>query len=197
MVIEYMQTKLRTKHILFGIDRDGTLIQNNDFIGARPSWKKEINFNDDVIKFIHSVQTKYKTVKIVLSNQAGVARGLFTKKRVLEINKYIDQHLHLYGIKIDNWQSCLDVDRTYAKKHPEIKFLPNYVKTQTKRKPALDMMIDGLKQLKLNIKRFDVIVILGDRLEDNQFSQNIKGKYIDVKNKTYQELLNEFTKFIS
>ena len=188
---------MKQKNVLLGIDRDGTLIKNDDFFGKNNFWKKEIELNHNVINFLFSVCTKFKTTKIVLSNQSGVARGFFTIKRVMEINTHIDYHLRLNGIKIDNWQFCPDVDNTFVKKHPEIKFTPRFVKPKTKRKPSPDMLFDGLATLKLSLTQFDHVVIFGDRNEDKELAQNIKGKYLDVNNKKYQDLLNEFIQLIS
>lgn len=188
---------MKQKNVLLIVDRDGTLIKNNNFFGKNNLWKKEIGFNQEVINFLYSVRTKFKTTKIVLSNQAGVARRLFTTRRVVEIDEYIDRHLRLNGIKIDNWQYCPDVDSVYAKKHPEIKFLPNHVKIQTKRKPRPDMLLEGLKALKLRLDDFDKIVIIGDREEDYQLANNVGGSYLDVKGKSYKELLVEFTRVVT
>jgi|SRR3989344_2581282 len=184
-------------NIVFGIDRDGTLIRDNNFFGKNANWEKEIEFNQEVINFFLHIKTKYNMTKIVITNQSGVARGLFTRKRVEEIHTFINDYLNKNKIRIDNWQYCPDVDTTFAKGHPEIIFLPKYIKDRTKRKPAPDMFFNGLKELKLRLTDFDVVVILGDRSEDEQLAKNVQGKYLNVRNKSYQDLLREFKGIIS
>jgi len=65
-------------------------------------WREELRYNDKVVSFLSYLQTKYKTTKIVVTNQAGVARGLFDCKRVEEINSCINNELAGKGIKIDD-----------------------------------------------------------------------------------------------
>ena len=102
------------KKLLLIIDRDGTIILNNDFFGRDSDWKEKIEYNSNVISLISYLQTKYKTTKIVITNQTGVARKFFTCQRVEEINNHIDTELLKRGIKIDDWKYCPNADRSYA-----------------------------------------------------------------------------------
>ena len=85
-IIEYIQQEIPSKRVLVVLDRDGTIIANDDFPGKRDDWKKALKLNSPVVSFLSYLQTKYKTTKIVVSNQSGVARGYFDKNRVEEIN---------------------------------------------------------------------------------------------------------------
>lgn len=114
-----------------------------------------------------------------------------------EINESISTYLRNQGVVIDNWQYCPDVDHAFVNKHPEIKFNPKYAKQKTNRKPAANMLLNGLKELKLNLHQFATSVILGDRDEDAELAKVVKGKYLDVKGKNYQELLEKFKQLIS
>jgi rfaE bifunctional protein nucleotidyltransferase chain/domain len=190
-IIEYIKNKINTKNILICLDRDGTIIKNNDFFGRNKDWINEIEFNKDLISFISYLQTKYKTTTIVLTNQAGIARQFFDHKRLTDINNYIDLECSSKGIKINNWQYCPYVDSLYASKHPELNLDPKYIQTKTKRKPNVDMVLDGLKELNMDIKDFDEIIIVGDRNEDKELAHNLNAKFINVKNKRYEELLEQ------
>ena len=183
--------------LLIAIDRDGTLIKNDDFFGRSKTWQTELRFNADVIDLLSYLQTKHKTTKIVVTNQSGVARRWFTHNRVEEINRFISKYLKARGVTVNNWQYCPDVDANYAKMHTEHKFNPHYIKIKTKRKPDPAMIFEGLKKLKMRINQFDQIIILGDRNEDAELAKNVNGKYLDVKNKTYNELCSEFTELIT
>ena len=177
------------KNTLVIVDRDGTIIKNDDFFGRNKDWNKELEYNEDVVSFLSYLQTKYKTTKIVISNQAGVARRFFITKLVEKINETINSYLALKGIKIDNWQYCPFVDAIYASKHPEFNINPKYIQEKTKRKPNPDMVFDALKMLKKNINEFDDIIVIGDRDEDKELAENLKGKFIDVTDKKYSSLI--------
>ena len=193
-IIEYVKNELDRKEVLLIIDRDGTLIMNDDFPGKNNTWKEELQLNDDVISYISYLQTKYATTKMVASNQAGVARGYFDCARVEEINSHLGSLLKAKGIILDNWQYCPDVDSVYAElKKNELKLNLNYVKDKPKRKPNTDMVIDGLKALKREMSEFAHVVVIGDREEDKILADNLKVKFVDVKEKKYEEMKMQFS----
>jgi phosphoglycolate phosphatase-like HAD superfamily hydrolase len=43
----------------------------------------------------------------------------------------------------------------------------------------------------MDIKDFDEIIIVGDRNEDKELAHNLNAKFINVKNKRYEELLEQ------
>lgn len=188
-IIEYIKNEVDTKNILLIIDRDGTIVEDADFLGKNKEWHKDIKYKDDVIDFISTIQTKYKTTKIVLTNQTGVARGFFDCKTVEKINAHINDELARRGINIDNWQYCPHADREYALKKSELKIKPEFIKDKTKRKPNTDMVLDAMNELKKDINEFTSIIVIGDRLEDKELAENLKAKFVDVTGKSYDELL--------
>lgn len=192
-IIEYVKDKIDDKVILLILDRDGTLIEDKNFLGKNKTWRDEIKLNEDVIDLILQIQKKYFTVKIVVTNQAGVARGYFTNKTVQDINHYIGKLLFEKNIKIDNWQYCPDVDSKYKERNKdEFKLNPEYVKNKTKRKPNTDMVFDGLKEFKKKIDYFDKIFVIGDKKDDEELAKNLKVKYISVKHKSSEEMIKDF-----
>lgn len=192
-IIEYVKNEIKEKTILLVIDRDGTLIGNNDFLGKNENWPEELRLNEPVISFISALQTKFLTTKIVVTNQAGVAKGYFDCNTVEKINNKINEKVSTKGVKIDNWQYCPDIDSAYAElMRDKQQFNPNYVKGITKRKPHTTMVGDGLKALGKKLEDFDDILVLGDRHEDKELANNLKAKFIDVNGKNYEELKKEF-----
>ena len=192
-LIEYIKNKLDRKNILLILDRDGTIINNNDFLGRKSNWKDEISLKKEVIEFVSFIQLKYNTTKIVVSNQSGVARDYFDCKTVENINHYIGKLLERKGITIDNWQYCPYVDSKYAElKKGEIKFNPRFISKKTKRKPNVDMVYDGLKALNKRLRDFSKVIVLGDKSEDEELAKNLDAASILVNNKTYEGMVKEF-----
>ncbi len=192
-IIEYIKNELDVSHLLLVIDRDGTLIENDDFLGRNEDWKRELRLNEAVVSYLSYLQTKYKTTKIVVTNQAGVARGYFDCSRVEEINRHLDTVLQGKGLIIQNWQYCPEVEASYAElKKQELTFIADFVKEKTKRKPSPEMVDDGLQQLQKKKEDFTEVLVLGDREEDKGLAQNLMVKFIDVNGKGYEELLKEF-----
>lgn len=196
-IIEYIKNVVDRKEILLIIDRDGTIIENNDFFGKDDNWKKELKYNMGVVNALSTLQAKYNTTKVVVTNQAGVARKFFDCKRVEEINRQIDLDLKWFGIEIDDWQYCPDIDSEYASLHPEFELDKRFVKDVTKRKPSSSMVLDSLKVLGKKLESFSKVIVLGDREEDANLSKNLNAGFIDVKGKGYEELISECARSIN
>jgi rfaE bifunctional protein nucleotidyltransferase chain/domain len=194
-IIDYIKTKLKDNTLLIAIDRDGTLIDNGNFFGTKASWKKDMKLVDDVVNFLIFLQTKYKTTKIVVTNQSGVARGHFTLGRLCDINIYLHDVLTKKGLKLDSWQYEPNVDESFAKKHTELALKKEYIKFKTRRKPSVQMVLDALTELKKNLSDFSDILVLGDMEADEGLAKNLKAHFINVKGKKYDELLREFALF--
>ncbi|MCB9358485.1 HAD-IIIA family hydrolase [Candidatus Woesearchaeota archaeon] len=179
-MIDYIKNELDVKKILLVLDRDGTLIEDQDFLGKDEDWRSHTLLLDPVISLISFIQTKYKTTKIVISNQTGVARKLFTCARVEEINSYVGSLLNQKNIRIDNWQYSPQADSSYADSHPELDFDMDFVKEKSTRKPNTAMVDNALKELNMTKEDFSTIIMIGDRKEDEGLAKNLGALFIDA-----------------
>jgi len=194
-IIDYIKSKVNREQILVIIDRDGTLIEDQNFLGRHTTWKKNVKLNKNVVHVISYIQTKANAINIVITNQAGVARGYFDCKRVEEINSYIAHLLKENNVVIHNWQYCPDVDSVYAESK-KIYFKKEFTRKKTRRKPNPDMVFDALTSLNMKLGDFSKIVVIGDRHEDEGLAKKINAVYIDVKGKNYDELIPKFESII-
>lgn len=190
-IIEYIQQEIPSKRVLVVVDRDGTIIANDDFPGKRDDWKKALKLNSPVVSFLSYTQTKYKTTKIVVSNQSGVARGYFDTQRVEKINETVNELLKKQGIKIDAWQYCPNVSVEFARARPEIAWQRTFVKKITKRKPSPAMVTDALNQLGKKISDFDAVFVLGNSDDDKGLAHALNARWMDVRGTTYDKLLKQ------
>lgn len=197
-VIKYIREKAKGGKILLGIDRDGTLIENIAFLGKERNWQEQVKLKKNVIDLLSYIQTKYDAVKIVISNQQGVARGYFGTKTVEAVNNYIDGLLKAKGIIINNWQYCPDADVKYASRKAleGVQFDRRFIKNKTERKPGTGMLMKALRELRINISEFDKAVIIGDSEDDMLLAKNINGAFIYVHNKSYERMRIEFDKAV-
>ena len=179
--------------LLLIIDRDGTLILNDDFPGREKNWPESVVLNKPVVELISYLKEKFDTTSIVVSNQAGIAHGYFNIGTVQSINMYIDKELKKQGLNIDSWQFCPHVDEHYKRKYPTVNFVTEFLSEKTKRKPSPDMVFDGLKELKKDIVDFDEIIVLGNNKVDSDLADNLNSMFINVTNKTRDQLISEIS----
>lgn len=90
----------REKKPAIFLDRDGVIIVEKNFLKD----PEEIEFYPGAIEALKAIGDEY--IKIVISNQSGVARGYFTSADVEKINTHISSILKMSGISIDAWYFC-------------------------------------------------------------------------------------------
>jgi len=134
------------------VDRDGTLIQDKNFI----SKVEDVEFVPGSIKAVKIFKEMgYKVV--IVSNQSGVGRGILTEKIVDKINEFILNQLK---------KESLDIDGVYYCPHsPE--------ENCECRKPNLEMVNQASSKLNLNLKNSWAV---GDKLSDVMLGKNMGGK---------------------
>lgn len=83
------------------LDRDGTLIEDTGY----PHKISQVRFMPGAAEAIRLFKTNgYKVV--VVTNQAGVARGYFTEEAVKEVNEYLVCTLSAQGATVDAVYYC-------------------------------------------------------------------------------------------
>ena len=131
--------KVYKRKALF-IDRDGTIIKHVPYIKNA----------DQVELILHVVKKMEKAQKLgylllLVSNQAGIEKGIMTKKEFNEITKKMNDLLAWYGIFLDKEYYCFTRDDA----HPD-------------RKPNPGMLIQAQKDWNLDMSQ---CVMVGDRAE--------------------------------
>jgi histidinol-phosphate phosphatase family protein len=181
--------------LLILVDRDGTIIDDMDFLGKNENWKSEIRYKPEVVGLIKYMQ-QHPSKSFVITNQGGVARKLYTCQTVEDIHSLLDEHLRSEGVVFDDWNYCPDVDTKYAELKKDIDFDMEYVKEKTKRKPSAGMVDEVLARNGLELSQFSKIVMLGDKDDDRGLAESVNGGFIDVVGKSYEELRDEFDSLI-
>lgn len=135
-------------HALFA-DRDGTVIVDKHFL----SDPDQIEFIDGSVEALkHAQNLGFKIV--IVSNQSGVARGLFDVAAVDRMNAHLVQMLAQKGV---------EVDAVYYCPHLAEGQVAEYSITCNCRKPAPGMLEEAALQLGVDLRRSYVV---GDKLDD-------------------------------
>ena len=146
------------------VDRDGTLIEEKNFLQNPDEIKPEEN-SIEALKI--AKEAGYKI--IVVSNQSGVARGYFAENEVSEINKRIFDIFATQGIHIDQFLYCPHLK---GAKFPQYNIYCNC------RKPAPGMVEAAIQRFNINpFKSF----VIGDKLADVKLGHVVGSKSILVR----------------
>jgi D-glycero-alpha-D-manno-heptose 1-phosphate guanylyltransferase len=140
--------KEKFKPCLF-LDRDGVLIKHIAYM-HKP---EEVELTPAVVDLLKFAQDK-SWWKVVVTNQAGVARGYFAADDCEQVHREIERQLAAKGITLDAWHSCFT--------HPEgsVKELR---RESLLRKPGPGMVLKACEQFPIDLSRS---LMIGDNVSD-------------------------------
>lgn len=168
------------------LDRDGTINVEKNYL-----------YKIEDFEFIQGVPEAIKLLNdagylvIVITNQAGIARGYYTEEDMHKLHRYINQELIKYGAHIDAYYFC---------PHHPVHGIGEYKKDCNCRKPKTGMLEAAIKDFDIDVsksymfgdKEWDVeagerMGVLGFRVDDheNELLQKVKTiverEYIENK----------------
>jgi D-glycero-D-manno-heptose 1,7-bisphosphate phosphatase len=143
-----------TKSRALLLDRDGVINDDITYVGTIDRF----HFLPDVFAFLRAVQDcGYRLA--VLTNQSGVARGLYAAQDDADVTAHMLAELRREGIQIELTLAAFE--------HPEGS-IPAYARESFWRKPNPGMVLESIRRLDLDPARS---AFLGDTLRDMQAAQ--------------------------
>jgi len=162
------------KNIAVFLDRDGTI-------------NEEVGYLDDLAK-IKIIPTAFEAIRlinaigmktVVITNQAGVARGLFSEEFVNTTHEFLSDILRRKNAFIDGFYYC---------PHHPTEGVGHYRQVCACRKPAAGMLLRAAGDLNIDLSRS---FIVGDRYNDMEAGKKVGAKCILVKTGFGQSLLQD------
>ena len=120
------------------LDRDGVINRDGDHVYKI----KDFKFFKDTFEALLKIPKEYK--KIIITNQAGIAKGLYTLKDFQTLNKWM-----LAQFK----KNHITIDKVYFCPHHEKGTIKKYAKKCTCRKPRPGMILKAIKTYKIDAKK--------------------------------------------
>lgn len=149
------------------LDRDGVI---NEDIGY-PYKAEHIVFRDGIFSLC-KIARKKGYILVVVTNQAGVAKGIYTESDVKSLHVWMAEQFLSHEIEIAGFYYC-----PYHKNGT----VPEYIQDSDCRKPRPGMILKASDDLGIDIKKS---VIVGDKPSDRIQIEGlrsiiIKSKYSD------------------
>ncbi|MEA3296305.1 MAG: HAD-IIIA family hydrolase, partial [candidate division Zixibacteria bacterium] len=155
---QILDLRIGAKGALF-VDRDGTVVVDKDFL----SDPGQVEFEQGSVEALQTaIELGLKIV--IVSNQSGVARGMFDCITVERVNKRLLEMLAAAGIEIDGIYYCPH--------HPQGR-IPEFTQACNCRKPAPGMLEEASRQLGIDLRKSYVI---GDKLDDFNLGHVVGAK---------------------
>lgn len=146
------------------LDRDGVIVEEVHYL-SRPSQLSLIPGSAEAIALLN----RNRVPVVVVTNQSGVARGLYPHSRIGEIHSGLDSLLAEHGAHIDGYYYCPH--------HPTKGLLPYRTACEC-RKPRPGMLLRAALEFHLDLSRSYMV---GDRMSDLEAGSNAGCRPILVK----------------
>ena len=137
------------------LDRDGVINVDTGYVYLVDDFK----FIDGVIDALLKLKQKGYLL-VIVTNQSGIARGLFTEEQFMSLTEWMDWSLADRGV---------DLDGIYFCPHHPSEGSDQYRKSCTCRKPGPDMILDAVKHLDIDLARSYMV---GDKPSDMKAAIN-------------------------
>ncbi len=145
------------------VDRDGTINVDVDFLSS-PNQLELIPRSAEAIFQLNTMQIPV----IVITNQSGIARGLYTEHDLQIVHHAMDEQLAKFGAKITEY--------FYCPHHPS-EGIPPYVQECECRKPKAGMLHQAAKKYGFNLSKSFVV---GDKCIDVRAAHGVQATAIQV-----------------
>ncbi len=133
------------------LDRDGTINLDHGYVFRAA----EFQLIPGVVESIRLLREAGYLI-IVVTNQAGIARGLYGEKELHELHRHLDRELAGFGAAVDAYYYCPH--------HPE-KGVEPYLRVCACRKPLPGMLVQAAEEYSLDLA---ASFLVGDKLSDIQ-----------------------------
>mgnify|MGYP001215190182 CR=1 FL=1 len=161
------------KRVAIFLDRDGTINYDYGYVHKFSDFK----FRPYIIKGLRYLSKKNYLIFIV-TNQAGIAKGIFKVSDLIKLNKKLIKYLLKRKIFIESIEYCPF--------HPLAK-IKKYKKTSGYRKPGNLMIKKILKKWNINLKKSFMI---GDHFTDKIAAKKSRLYFEYVKKNFYKQVIN-------
>jgi D-glycero-D-manno-heptose 1,7-bisphosphate phosphatase len=131
------------------LDRDGTVIEEVDYLDS-PGRVRLIGGAADAVARLNALRVPV----VIVTNQAGVARGYFPESRVAEVHARLDQLLAARSAHVDRYYVCPH--------HPREGTAP-YLQECDCRKPRPGLLLRAAADMRLDLPSS---CLIGDKLSD-------------------------------
>jgi len=155
-----------TKRPIVFIDRDGTLNKEAGYINHIDNFQ--------LYPFIYQgirLLNHFDILSVIITNQAGVARGYFTEGFLKEVHNKMFDILEKNGAFIDGLYYCPH--------HPSSK-LAEYAVECDCRKPKTGMLEQAVEELSPNVDT-ERMYVIGDKFSDVKMGNNFGCRTVMVK----------------
>lgn len=152
------------------LDRDGTMIEDVGYLDAL----SRVEFYPWTVDAIRMLNRAGLPV-VVVTNQSGIARGMFSEAFVAETHRHMDARLAAGGARVDAYYYC---------PHHVDGRVPVYARACDCRKPGPGMIEQAARELGLDPARSFVV---GDKWLDVQLARAVGARAILVRTGTGAE----------
>ncbi len=168
---------MKKKRAIF-LDRDGVININHGYVYQQENF----DFVDGIFDLVKEANNQNYLV-IVITNQAGIARGYYSENDFGLITDWMIDKFSAKGCNIDS---------VYFSPYHPTHGIGNYLKDDISRKPNPGMILDAAKDFNINLNKS---LLIGDKITDIQagISAGIKKNILFDTQNNQSNTLNHYS----
>jgi D-glycero-D-manno-heptose 1,7-bisphosphate phosphatase len=145
------------------LDRDGVINEDHGYVHS----KENFHFRPGIFELVLAARAK-GYLCVVVTNQAGIGRGLYTTKQFKTLSTWMCEQFQNRGAFIDAIY--------YSPFHPT-KARGRYLLKESTRKPGAGMFLEAADELNIDLSKS---IMVGDKVSDVKASlkANISSNYL-------------------
>ena len=154
------------------LDRDGVINKDNGYV----SEIDDFEFIEGVIEACLTLKEKGYLI-VVITNQSGIARGLFSEEQFHTLTEWMDWSMADRGVDLDGIYYC---PHYYEEGQGEFEIDCDC------RKPKAGMLVNAIEDLNIDV---EASLLVGDKISDLQsgIAAGVKNNYLVRTGKTITE----------
>ena len=163
------------KRVALFLDRDGVINVDKEYIYKI----EDFDFIDGIFDLItHARNIGY--LIIIITNQSGIGRGIFTDEDFQKLNNWMIDKLKDNGAEIDSVYYCAT--------HPT-KGIGEYKTIDKRRKPSPGMFFEAMRDHNVDLSKS---IMLGDKISDMEAATlaGIQNLFLLSSEKKFQNSIN-------
>jgi D-glycero-D-manno-heptose 1,7-bisphosphate phosphatase len=169
-------------HKALFLDRDGVINKDSGYVHKI----NDFVFIDGIFE-LASYASKLGYLLVVITNQAGIGKGLYTEKDFFKLNQWMVDQFKSKNIKIT---------KVFFSPYHMDSVIEKYKKDHNTRKPKPGMLFQAKKDLNISLRQS---ILIGDKVSDiragisasvgtNIFLVNENYDYKDLEDNTYYRI---------
>lgn len=173
--LSFVRKQEEEKNKALFLDRDGVINVDHGYVHK----KENFDFVDGIFEICQAAQNKGYLI-IVVTNQAGIAKGIYSEEQFLELTKWVENEFAKRGVKIS---------KTFYCPYHKDAVIEKYRQDSYDRKPNPGMILKAIDEFNIDAQKS---IMIGDKDVDMQAAEaaSLKRSFLITQTANFTKIIS-------